>query len=83
MVGLTSLTTRNPPVLPKLNRRRALFVLTKIDEILVYQAVTLSGCRIIRRAIVDDVLVHVISEICVLFDPKLLETFAPFRVVLH
>ena len=37
MVGLTSLLTRNPPVLPKLNRRRALFVLTKIDEILSWE----------------------------------------------
>ena len=33
MVGLTSLITRNP----KLNRRRALFVLTKIDEILGWE----------------------------------------------
>lgn len=37
MVGLTSLLTRNPPVLPKLNHRRALFVLTKIDEILSWE----------------------------------------------
>src|SRR6202167_6010440 len=37
LVGLTSLTTRNPPMLPKLNRRRALFVLTKIDEILGWE----------------------------------------------
>ncbi len=37
MVGLTSLRTENPPVLPKLNRRRALFVLTKIDEILAWE----------------------------------------------
>ena len=37
LVGLTSLRTRNPPVLPKLNRRRALFVLTKIDEILAWE----------------------------------------------
>jgi hypothetical protein len=34
LVRLTSLLTRNPPVLPKLNHRRAFFVLTKIDEIL-------------------------------------------------
>jgi hypothetical protein len=34
LVGLMSLRSSNPPVLPKLNRRRALFVLTKIDEIL-------------------------------------------------
>ena len=37
MVGLTNLITRNPLVLPKLNRRRALFVLTKIDEILAWE----------------------------------------------
>jgi hypothetical protein len=37
LVGLTSLLTRNPPMLPKLNRRRALFVLTKIDEILSWE----------------------------------------------
>src|SRR6202047_4889787 len=38
LVGLTSLRTRNPlPMLPKLNRKRALFVLTKIDEILAWE----------------------------------------------
>jgi hypothetical protein len=37
LVGLTSLITSNPPMLPKLNRRRALFVLTKIDEILTWE----------------------------------------------
>ncbi len=37
MVGLTSLRTNNPPMLPKLNRRRAVFVLTKIDEILAWE----------------------------------------------
>ena len=37
LIGLTSLITRNPPVLPKLNRRRALFVLTKINEILAWE----------------------------------------------
>ena len=37
MVGLTSLITEKPPVLPKLNRRRAMFVLTKIDEILSWE----------------------------------------------
>ncbi len=37
MVGLTSLRTRNSPILPKLNRRRAMFVLTKIDEILAWE----------------------------------------------
>ena len=37
MVGLTSLITREPPVLPEFNRRRALFVLGKIDEILAWE----------------------------------------------
>ncbi len=37
MVGLTSLRTSNPPMPPKLNRQRALFVLTKIDEILAWE----------------------------------------------
>jgi len=37
LVGLTSLITENPPMLPKLNRRRALFVLGKIDEILAWE----------------------------------------------
>ena len=37
MVGLTSLRTRIPPMLPKLNPKRALFVLTKIDEILAWE----------------------------------------------
>ena len=37
MVGLTSLLTKYPPMLPKLDRRRALFVLTKIDEILAWE----------------------------------------------
>ena len=32
LVGLTSLRTNMPPLLPKLNRQRARFVLTKIDE---------------------------------------------------
>jgi len=36
-VCLTSLRTRTPPMLPKLNRRRAMFVLTKIDEILMWE----------------------------------------------
>jgi hypothetical protein len=36
LVGLTSLITKNPPMPPKLNRRRALFVLGKIDEILAW-----------------------------------------------
>ena len=37
MVGLMNLRTSNPPVEPKTNRRRALFVLTKIDEILAWE----------------------------------------------
>ena len=37
MVGLTSLITRDPPMPPKLNHRRALFVLSKIDEILAWE----------------------------------------------
>jgi hypothetical protein len=37
LVGLTSLRTSNPTMLPKLNRKRALFVLTKIDEILAWE----------------------------------------------
>jgi hypothetical protein len=37
LVCLTSLRTSNPPVLPKLNKKRALFVLTKIDEILAWE----------------------------------------------
>ena len=37
MIGLTSLVTKNPPMLPKFNRRRALFVLGKIDEILAWE----------------------------------------------
>jgi len=37
LVGLTSLRTKIPPMLPKLNRKRALFALTKIDEILAWE----------------------------------------------
>src|SRR5438105_15872963 len=37
LVGLTSFVTRNPPMLPKLDRKRALFVLGKIDEILDWE----------------------------------------------
>jgi hypothetical protein len=37
LVGLTSLLTNNPPMLPTFNRRRALFVLTKIDEIMAWE----------------------------------------------
>ena len=37
MVSLTSLISRDAPMPPKLNRRRALFVLSKIDEILAWE----------------------------------------------
>jgi len=37
LVCLTSLRTSNPPMLPKLNKKRAWFVLTKIDEILAWE----------------------------------------------
>jgi len=37
LVGLTSLRTNNPPVPPKLNRRRAQLVLARIDEILAWE----------------------------------------------
>src|SRR5437588_204062 len=37
LVGLSSFITKNPPMLPKLNRRRAQFVLTKINEILAWE----------------------------------------------
>ena len=37
MIGLTSLITKYPPMPSKFNRRRALFVLTKIDEILAWE----------------------------------------------
>jgi hypothetical protein len=38
LIGLTSLTAKGRPlVAPKLNRRRAVFVLSKIDEILVWE----------------------------------------------
>ena len=41
MIGLTCLTTKGIQHLPpKLNRRRALFVLTKIDEILAWEKST-------------------------------------------
>ena len=36
-MSLMSLRTNNPPLLPKLNRRRALFVLSKIDAILAWE----------------------------------------------
>src|SRR6202140_351403 len=37
LVCLTNLFTRDPPMPPKLNRKRALFVLTRIDEILAWE----------------------------------------------
>src|SRR2546422_9032604 len=38
LIGLTSLRTNGRPLVPpKLNRRRALFVLAKIDEILAWE----------------------------------------------
>jgi len=38
LIGWTSLTTNGRPLVPpKLNRRRALFVLAKIDEILAWE----------------------------------------------
>ena len=37
LVCLTNLRTNNPPMLPKLNKKRALFVLTKIDEFLAWE----------------------------------------------
>ena len=37
MVCLTNLRTNTPPMLPELNKKRALFVLTKIDEILAWE----------------------------------------------
>jgi hypothetical protein len=37
LVGLTTLITRDPPIPPKFNRRRALFVPGKIDEILAWE----------------------------------------------
>jgi hypothetical protein len=37
LIGLTSLITEYPPMPPKFNRRRAIFVLGKIDEILAWE----------------------------------------------
>jgi len=37
LVGLTSLISKYPPMLPKLTKKRAQFVLTKIDEILAWE----------------------------------------------
>jgi hypothetical protein len=43
LVCLTNLFTRYPPMPPKLNRKRALFVLTKIDEILAWEKAERDG----------------------------------------
>src|ERR1035437_10701729 len=41
LIGLTCLTTNGRPlVAPQLNRRRAVFVLSKIDEILAWERTT-------------------------------------------
>jgi hypothetical protein len=40
LVGLTTLITKNPPMPPTLDRRRALFVLSKIDQILAWERET-------------------------------------------
>jgi hypothetical protein len=37
LIGLTSLTVKDPPPMPRLNRRRALFVLSKIESILAWE----------------------------------------------
>ena len=37
MIGLTSLIARHPPMVPQLKRRRARFVLARIDEILAWE----------------------------------------------
>ena len=37
MIGLTGLITNNPPPLPKLDPKRAQFVLSKVDEILAWE----------------------------------------------
>src|SRR5207244_7013432 len=37
LVCLTNLFTRYPPMPPKLNRKRAIFVLTDVDEILAWE----------------------------------------------
>jgi hypothetical protein len=37
LVGLMSFITKHPPMAPRLNRKRAQFVLTKIDEILAWE----------------------------------------------
>ena len=38
MIGLTSLIAKDPPVLPKLDRKRGLFVISKIDEIIAWES---------------------------------------------
>ena len=40
MIGLTSLFTKTPPMPPKPNRKRGLFVLAKVDEILAWERET-------------------------------------------
>jgi hypothetical protein len=40
LVSLMSLITKNPPMLPKLNQKRARFVLAKIDQILEWERQT-------------------------------------------
>ena len=37
MIGLTGLVTKHLPPLPKLDPKRALFVLSKVDEILAWE----------------------------------------------
>jgi hypothetical protein len=37
LIGLTNLISRNPPMAPELNRKRAQFVLAKIDQILGWE----------------------------------------------
>lgn len=37
MIGLTGLIVREPPLMPELKRKRALFVLSKIDSILAWE----------------------------------------------
>jgi hypothetical protein len=40
LVSLMSLITKNPPIGPKLNEKRARFVLSKIDQILDWERQT-------------------------------------------
>ena len=53
MIGLTSLISRNPPMEPKLNRKRAQFVLSKIDQILDWER-RINGDRDTRFVDSDD-----------------------------